>query len=207
MGKDNFWEKLFPVKYDFYRMIGRQAEVSAKVTACLDAWIHDHSGESYRQLLQEAETADQLRFAMESKLIEAFATPFDRQDIYSLSNDMAKIVEYVKSTLLEIEAFEVKTDSVIQTMLQQLTSGTNNLAEAIRLLKEDPLQGQLQIRTIRQVQQRIEDDYRAGMALLFKNPDPMLALKYREVYHHIKDAEVSLGYTADTLHRIIMRLV
>ncbi|AET68580.1 phosphate transport regulator related to PhoU [Desulfosporosinus orientis DSM 765] len=206
MGKENFWEKLFPVKYDFYQMIGMQAEISAKVTASLDAWIRNHSEESYRQLLQEAETADQLRFDMESKLIEAFATPFDRQDIYSLSNDMDKIVEYAKSTLLEIEAFEVKVDSVIQNMLQQLTSGTDNLAEAISLLKEDPLQAQLQIRNIRQVQQSIEEEYRAGMALLFKNPDPMLALIYREVYHHIKDAEVSLGYTADTLHRIIMRL-
>lgn len=207
MRKNDFWERLFPVKRDFYQMIVLQAETSAKVTVYLDAWIRDRSEEDYRQLLQEAETADRLRFDMENKLIEAFATPFDRQDIYSLSNDMDKIVEYAKSTLLEIEAFEVEADSVIQNMVQQLASGMDNLAEAIRLLKEDPLQAQLQIRNIRKVQQCIEEEYRAGMALLFKKPDPMIALKYREVYHHIKDAAVSLGYTTDTLHRIIMRLV
>jgi uncharacterized protein Yka (UPF0111/DUF47 family) len=207
MRKNNFWERLFPTKHDFYQMLRLQAVTSAKVIAYLDSWIRVGSEEDYHQLLCEAENADQLRFEMEDKLIEAFATPFDRQDIYSVSNDMDKIVEYAKSTLLEIEAFEMKADEVIQNMVGELMTGTGNLAEAIGLLKDNPLKAQMQIRNIRNIQQSIEEKYRAGMALMFKNPDLMIALKYREVYHHIKDAQVSLGDTTDTLHRIIMRLV
>ena len=56
---------------------------------------------------------------MEDNLIEAFATPFDRQDIYSLSVEMDRIVEYAKSTLTEMEAFEVVEDSIIHNMVQQ----------------------------------------------------------------------------------------
>jgi uncharacterized protein Yka (UPF0111/DUF47 family) len=163
--------------------------------------------ESYQQLLIEADLADQVRFDMEDKLIEAFATPFDRQDIYSISNDMDKIVEYAKSTLLEITAFEIQVDEVIESMVGPLMTGTEQLAEAIGLLKEKPLQAQAQIRNIRTIQDRIEESYRTGIALLFKKSDPMVVIKYKEIYHHIKDAQASLGHTTDTLHRIIMRLV
>jgi len=205
--KLNFWERLFPVKHDFYKMIGDQAEASSNVVGYLSRWLSSRSQEDYQLLLREAGEADRLRFTMEDNLIEAFVTPFDRQDIYSLSVEMARIVEYAKSTLTEMEAFEVFEDSIIRNMVQQLKGGIDRLSEAIHLLKEDPRSSQAQIGKIRKVQLIIEDEYRAGMVALFNNPDPMQALKYREVYHHIKDAEVYLGYTTDTLHKIVVRVV
>lgn len=207
MRKNGFWERMFPVKRDFYQMIRLQAEASARVTASLECWTNRRSKEEYNQLLQEVETADQLRFDLEDKLIEAFATPFDRQDIYSLSNDMNRIVEYAKSTMLEIEAFEIKTEDIIEQMIHQLVEGTNSLVKAIQLLKDEPIKAQIEIRNIRKIQESMEGEYRAGMALLFQSSDIMKAIKYKEVYHHIKDAAVFLGYTTDTLHRIIMRIV
>jgi len=207
MGKFNFWERLFPVKRDFYKMIGDQAEASTKVVGYLSRWLSSRSDEDYQLLLREADEADLCRFTMEDNLIEAFATPFDRQDIYSLSVEMDKIVEYAKSTLTGMEAFEVLEDSIIQNMVQQLKVGTDQLAEAIQLLKDNPRQSKLQIGEIRRVQVAIEDEYRAGMVALFNSLDPMNALKYREVYHHIKDAEVYLGYTTDVLHKIVVRVV
>jgi len=203
----NFWERLFPKKYDFYEMIRDQAEASSNVVGHLSHWLSSQSEEDFQLLLREVETADRCRFTMEDNLIEAFITPFDRQDIYSLSLEMARIVEYAKSTLTEMEAFEVAADAIIQNMLQQLKEGTDQFVLAIDLLKEDPRKSQIHIRSIRKVQLTIEDEYRAGMVELFKNPDLMYALKYREVYHHIKDAAVHLGYTTDVLHKIVVRVV
>ena len=207
MAKSNFWERLFPVKRDFYKMIGDQAEASKNVVGYLSRWLSSRSEEDYQQVLNQADIADQCRFAMEDNLIEAFATPFDRQDIYSLSIEMDRFIEYAKSTLLEMEAFEMVEDSIIQNMVQQLKTGTDQLVEAIHLLKLEPLKAQIQIGKIRRAQINIEDEYRAGMVTLFNRSDLMQALKYSEVYHHIKDAEVYLGYTADVLHKIIVRVV
>jgi hypothetical protein len=92
-------------------------------------------------------------------------------------------------------------------MVQQLTIGTDQLAEAVKLLKDDPLTAQTQIVTIRKTQLTIEEVYRAGMAELFKSSDLMHAMKYREVYHHIKDAAIHLGYTTDVLHKIVVRVI
>ena len=207
MVKLNFWERLFPVKRDFYKMIGDQAVASTNVVGYLSRWLSSRSEEDYQLLLSEADVADKCRFTMEDNLIEAFATPFDRQDIYSLSVEMDRIVEYAKSTLTEMEAFEVAEDSIIHNMVLQLKVGTDQLVEAIHLLKENPRKSQIHIGKIRKVQFGIEDEYQTGMVALFNSSDPMHALKYREVYHHIKDAEVYLGYTTDILHRIVVRVV
>ncbi|MFZ3131265.1 MAG: DUF47 family protein [Desulfosporosinus sp.] len=207
MAKLNFWERLFPVTRDFYKMIGDQAEATANVVGYLSSWLSSRSEEDYQLLLREADAVDRCRFSMEDHLIEAFATPFDRQDIYSISIEMDRIVEYAKSTLTAMDAFEVVEDSIIHNMVQQLKVGTDQLAEAIQLLKEDPRKSKNKIGIIRKVQCAIENEYRAGMGVLFNSSDAMHALKYREVYHHIKDAEVNLGYTTDVLHKIIVRVV
>jgi len=188
-------------------MIGNQAEASSNVVGHLYRWLSDRSDANFQLLLREAEAADRYRFAMEDNLIEAFVTPFDRQDIYSLSVEMGRVVEYTKSTLTEMEAFNVGTDPIILDMLRQLMEGTDQLVEAIELLKGNPRMSKIQIGHIRRAQLTIEAQYRAGMVDLFNNPDLMHALKYREVYHHIKDAAIHLGYTTDVLHKIVVRVV
>jgi len=53
----------------------------------------------------------------------------------------------------------------------------------------------------------VEQLYRNGMTIIFKTSNPMNAIKYREVYHHIKDASLNLEDTVDIFHRIVVRLI
>jgi uncharacterized protein Yka (UPF0111/DUF47 family) len=207
MVNNNFWDRLFPVKYDFYGMISEQANATANGVKTLYNWTRSRAEKEQLLLFQQADAADQIRFDMENKLIEAFVTPFDRQDIYSLSVEMERIFAYARSTLLEMDAFAVLADATIIEMVQQLSLGTDQLTIAIDLLKEDPLKSQSQIGKIRKVQQAIEGSYRAGMIELFNGADLIHAMKYREVYHHIKDAATHLGYTTDVLHKIVVRMI
>jgi uncharacterized protein Yka (UPF0111/DUF47 family) len=206
MVKGNFWERMFPLKRDFHNMIANQAETTARVVQYLSLWLSSRSEEYYQLLLHEADAADRCRFSMEDHLIEAFATPFDRQDIYSISIEMARIIEYAKSTLLAMDDFQVVEDATIHNMVHHLKEGTDQLAEAIRILKVKPRKSKNKIGRIRKAQYAVENEYRAGMVALFNSHDAMYALKYREVYHHIKDAAVNLGYTTDVLHKIIVRV-
>jgi len=207
MASHKFREGLFPIKRDFYQMISNQVIATTNGVAQLQKWLTSRSVEDYKLLFSQADEADRIRFNMENNLIEAFSTPFDRQDIYSLSVAMARIVEYVKSTLQEMDVFAVSADSTILDMVEQLHSGTDELVEGVKLLKEEPLKSQIQIVKIRQVQLAIDEQYRAGLAELFHSTDVMYAMKYREVYHHIKEAADHLGYTTDVLHKIVVRMI
>lgn len=207
MSSHNFRKRLFPIKRDFYGMIKEQAIATTNAVEKLQNWLNSRSEMDCELLFSQADEADQIRFNMEDNLIEAFATPFDRQDIYSLSIEMARIVEDTKFTQQGMEAFGVQTDSIISNMLEQLKIGTDQLVEAMEGLKDDPLNSKIQIARIRRVQMKIQDQCRTGLVELFKGKDVMHAMKYREVYHHIKDAAVHLGYTTDVLHKIVVRVI
>src|SRR4051794_38051835 len=127
MDRRNVIDRLFPVKYDFYDMLNKQAQVNTLGIGMLYKWLVSRSDVDKDKLLQYADDVDEVRMEMESKLIEAFTTPFDRVDIYSISNEMDKIVEYAKSTLLSMEAFEVMSDATIIKMVEKLKDGTDYL--------------------------------------------------------------------------------
>ncbi|MBU3189592.1 DUF47 family protein [Clostridium bowmanii] len=207
MDKGNILDRFFPDKYDFYEMLTKQAEINAFGVEMLQKWLSSGSDEEKQKLLLYVKEADEGRMIMESKLIEAFTTPFDRADIYSFSITMDKIIKYTKSTLLAMETYEVATDDTITTMVDKLKQGMDFLSESINILKNNPINSQENIIKMRAVNTDIERLYREGMAIIFNTSDSMNAIKHREVYHYIKNASLNLEDTVDIFHRIVIRLI
>ncbi|BCZ48172.1 hypothetical protein psyc5s11_42390 [Clostridium gelidum] len=207
MDKRNIFDRFFPVKYDFYGMLNKQAEFNMLGIHMLHKWLTSRSNNEKEELLRHVKEADEVRLDMESKLIEAFITPFDREDIYSISVEMDKVIEFAKSTLESMEAFDVEPNDVIINMVEKLKEGIDYLFESLKVLESNPIKSQQNIIKMRETYVKVEQLYRDGMSELFKCNDPMHALKQREVYHHIKDASAYLEYTVDIFHRIIVRRV
>lgn len=205
--RTGFWERLFPVERDFYQMLSAQAGATMANVQILERWLTSRSAAEAAQLAAQADELDAMRLNMEAQLIAAFVTPFDRQDIYSFSVEMDRIVESARSTLEEMQSFAVVADPVICSMVQELSAGTALLAQATTTLKKDPQQTQSLIGAIRKAQSSIDSHYRTGMAALLNHEDLRHALKYREVYHHIKDAGSNLGHATDVLHKIVVRIL
>ena len=206
MAKQKFFDRLFPVKYDFYEMLSNQARMNSKGVDTLYRCLTDESGKDSSELIQDVKKADEIRMDMEKNLIQAFSTPFDRGDIYSISVAMDKVIEYAKSTLLSMDAYDVTPNDTIINMIGNLKEGADHFSKSIDCLKTDPLSAEMSIAGIRETHTAIEQLYREGMARVFKSNDPIAAFKQREVYHHIKDASSNLEDAVDILHRIVVRL-
>ena len=205
MSKRNFLDRLFPVKYDFFKLLSRQAEINALTVGVLSSWLRD-GGDGKTSLDSYRKEADQVRMELERNLIAAFSTPFERGDIYSLSVDMNKVNEYTISTFLSMTDFGVSCDGTILKMAEELRTGVTLFQDAVRDLNKNPAAAEGKIPGLRASRSLIEQDYRDGMSALFAGGDPMHALLLREVYHHMKDASANLDYAVDTLHRIIVEL-
>lgn len=207
MGKKRIVDRIFPAKYPFFEMLAQEAEYNELGVASLCNWVACGSCEDKENLLRYVKEADDLRMSLEEKLVEAFSTPFDRGDIYSISVAMDRVIEYAKSTLLSMIAFDVKPDNVITGMLEMLKEGVRYFSASVKSLQSDPHGAEKEIPKIRNTHLIIEELYRDGMKAVFSGDDPMQALKQREVYHHIKDASSNLDESVDILHRIIVRLI
>jgi len=207
MNKRNIIDRIFPVKYKFYEMLYNQAVTNGLGINALCKWVRSPSIDQSDALICYVKQANDVRMNLERDLTQAFSTPFDRGDIYSISVGMHEVLNYAESSLLSMEAFDVKPDAIIISMVEQLKTGVDIFSKSVNDLERHPNKSEQAVVKMRETHIKIEKLYRDGMISVFASKDPMVAIKKREVYHHIKDASSNLEETVDILHRIIVRLI
>ena len=206
-GRHGVLNRFFPSDHDFYGMLGKQAQQTELGVKALIAWLEAGATAEPLDLIREEDKGDQLRLEMERLLTDSFSTPFDQQDIYTISRQMDHILNFSMSTAYEMRAFGVKPDEATMSMARSLLNGAELVSRCVNLLREQPKEAEKLIRRLREYEHEIEKTYVRNMALVFTNDEPIVAMKKREIYHHLKDAGRNLSITVDVLHRIIVGLI
>jgi len=204
--KKGLFEFIFPVEHDFEAMLALQAEKTLESVYTLVQWLKKTPPDEPQQLMQLEMQVDAMRYDLEEKLMASFSTPFDRQDIYSLSRQMDYIVNYSYETAREIFAFGVQPDEAVLGMAESLFKGTKCMAAGVRTMGRDKKRVEELIHSARSAMRTIDDIYIQSMAKLLRTDDPMDAIRKREVYHHLRDAGRALRTTVDILHHAVVGL-
>ncbi|HSQ92835.1 MAG TPA: DUF47 family protein [Methanoregula sp.] len=200
------FSSLFPREYDFHAMLIVQADRTVAGVRLFATWLETVPMSNPVALEEIENEVDQLRHDMEEKLVNSFSTPFDRQDIYSISRQMDYILNFSKDTAKEMYAFGVTSDPYIHAMSGYLLSGTECIARSVRALDGDKARAEGEIRHARDACNALEDRYILGMAVLLKTSDAMQAIRTREIYHHLREAGRAMGNTLDILHNAVIDL-
>lgn len=198
---------LVPPKYDFYGMLIKQAAVTAEGVELMAQWLSAPTTGNFTKLMNLVDEADVVRMRLEEDLIQAFSTPFDRQDIYILSVQMDRILELAKSTAIAVETYDVKPNQMFIAMARYVALGMGELSKATTLLEKDPKEAEGWIDKMRQANVEVANCYRMALAEAFRCGDAMEALKQREVYNELRDASSYMDLTIDNFHKIIVRVV
>jgi uncharacterized protein Yka (UPF0111/DUF47 family) len=103
-------------------------------------------------------------------------------------------------------AFKVAPDPAILSMAQSILEGVILMEKAVRMMQSTLKDVNSLIGDIRKHAHEIEDSYIESMSSLFLQGDAIMAIKKREIYHHLRDAGRNLNSTVDILHRIIMAM-
>lgn len=196
----------FPPKYDFEAMLVEQAERTLAGMEAFTRWMNEETLISPDDLIQTGSEVDLERYKMEARLLEAFSTPFNRQDIYTLSRNMDYILNHAVETAREMYAFGVKPDEHIREMSFALLYGTRHVLEGTRYLGSDKGRVEESIRKGRKHVHAIEDLYIACMAELFQTDDAMEAIKKREIYYHLRGGGKALRMTLYIMHKAVVGL-
>jgi hypothetical protein len=197
---------IFPREYDFEHMLAIQSDRTVEGTEAFIVWLETDPLLNPAELERIETEVDHMRHDMEDKLIRSFSTPFDRQDIYSISRQMDYILNFTKETAKEMYAFDVRPDIPIRSMAKHLCDGAMCLSRGIKKINSDKDLVEEEIRHARDSYHQMEDMYIAGMADLFRTDDAMNALRTREIYHHLRDAGRAMRDTLDILHNAVIDL-
>jgi len=200
------FNRLFPPKYNFFETLCRQAEFTSEGVRRLERWLVERSDKNFDRVLSLVEEADRVRFEMEADLSEAFLTPFSRQDIYTFSVRMSRIIDTAKSTMLSCKVYDCATDSVILGMASSLSRSAKALFDATSMLENNPRHAERLIDNMRYEKSLIIIQYREALAEMFKLQISSDSLKRREIYRELRDVAEHVDIVVDVLHRIVVRL-
>jgi hypothetical protein len=204
--KRNLFDTFFPREHDFESMLAIQSDWTVAGVKTFIEWLGTHPLSNPHELERLENEVDTMRHDMEDKLIQSFSTPFDRQDIYSISRQMDYILNFSKETAKEMYAFGVQPDPTILVMANHLLNGTECISRGIKNLNTDKEAVEQEIRHARDTYNVIEEIYISGMAELLRTHDAMYALRTREIYHHLRDAGRAMRNTLDILHNAVIDL-
>lgn len=199
-------DRLFPTKFDFVGMLQEQAFTVVKGIDALLAWMKSDGSVQDDLLIRIDGALDDSRHKMESALLEAFTTPFDRRDIYSIAHQMGEVSDFIVSTKTEMLSLNIRADESLIGMTKTLRKGMAKFADAIKDVQNDPVKAEGLIREIRKAEHEIENIYIEALKQVMSKGDAIEALRRREIYHHMKDAGRALGQAVDRLHRIIVSI-
>ena len=97
----------------FLKLIHDQASLTLEGLEALKAYLETQSPEASALLNTKEKEADEARRILIDELNKTFVTPFDREDIFSLSRTIDDVLDYAYSTVVEMEILKVESTSYL----------------------------------------------------------------------------------------------
>ena len=170
----------------------------------LDRWP-DH-GELARDIVVCEQDGDRITHDIIQRLNSTFVTPIDREDIYALASALDDIVDFIEEVADFLALYRIEAPmEQAQGLARILHQSSRAVAEAIPRL-----------RTFRDIHHytveinRLENDgdrlLREALASLFERGiDPMLVIRWKDIFERLEDAIDATETTAHILEGIVIK--
>lgn len=162
------------------------------------------------QRIRELEhAADDLARQALDRLDRTFITPFDREDIHALIEELDDIVDSIdflskRFTLYHFDRmesdFQKQTDVLVRAVTT-LNSAVHHLRNSRKMAAFAP-----DLKAIGQLEKEGDDNNHAAVSRLFsKGSDPLEVMKWKEFYDRIETAIDGCEDVGNTIERIVLK--
>ena len=170
----------------------------------LEQWP-DH-GELGRDIVVCEQEGDRITHDIIQRLNSTFVTPIDREDIYALASALDDIVDFIEevSDFLALYRIEAPMDQATE-LARILHQSARALAGAIPRLRtfEDIHHYTIEVNRLENDGDRV---VRQALASLFERGiDPLLVIRWKDVFERLEDAIDSTETTANILEGIVIK--
>jgi len=176
----------------FHKLIQEQASITYDGVKLLVKYFETQDGEIAEQLALKEKEADEVRRILIDELNRTFVTPFDREDIFSLSRSIDDVIDYADSTVSEMVVLKVKPTPYMLRIATLLKEAAYEIYQAVQRLQKNPTVAIDHAQRAKALENRVEGVYREAIADLFSGPEDLHhvveMLKMREVYRHLSNA-------------------
>jgi uncharacterized protein len=167
----------------------------------------EHNYEEYSQRIKRLEHAcDELTHTISTKLNKSFITPFDREDIYTMSSALDDIVDLIDDAARAIIIFDVRN---IRDYAQDIAVVLEKMAEQLQAIVstlQKPKNITQRLVEIHRLENDGDDIYHAAIAELFREEsDPLTVLKWKDIYEKLEAAVDRCENVANIIESVIIK--
>ena len=203
--------KLFPREIDFFEIFDRASTNLTKATSLLVSLMEnfDNIEARAKEIYEVEQDGDILTHEIMKKLNKTFLTPIDREDLHALASRLDDILDLIWGAVDRMAVFKLK-ESIPEAVLmsKHLHLTTEVIHKAIKKLKEKNYSHmQEHCIEINRLENRVDRDFRDALGKLFDDfyDNPVLIIKWKEIYEHIEDATDRCEDVADILESIALK--
>ena len=196
----------------FYDLLEAQAEAAHKTAMAFHSLTED-----FGQAEQVAETvkrlendADNLTHELVNKADAKFITPLDKGDMHGLSQALDNITDTLESAVARIWLYQVKTLRpdlpALTERLVSITQATREGVAFLRHMKDHEALAPLLVR-IHGLENENDQLYRHALGALLNEPgaDPIMVIKWKEIYDRIEIVADECEKVADILESLVVK--
>jgi len=193
----------------FQKLIEQQAALAYEGMKLLVKYLETPNPDIAEELSLKEKEADEVRRILIDELNRTFVTPFDREDIFSLSRTIDDVVDYADTTVSEMAVLNVKPTAFMQRIASLLKDAAYEINHAVVRLPKHPNVAIDHAQRAKALENRVEGVYREAIADLFSGPEDVHhiveMLKMREVYRHLSNAADRGDEAANVIADIVVK--
>ncbi|HYA31651.1 MAG TPA: DUF47 family protein [Thermodesulfovibrionales bacterium] len=202
--------KIFPKEIDFFEIFDKAASNLTKATSLLVSLMEnfDNLEARAKEIYEVEQDGDMLTHDIMKKLNRSFITPIDREDIHALASRMDDILDLVWGGVDRMIVFKIAapTREAVE-LAKDLHQTTEVLQKTIKELRaKNYSHVQEHCIEINRLENRIDRTFRDALGKLFDDmKDPLLIIKWKEIYEHLEDASDRCEDVANVLEGIVLK--
>jgi predicted phosphate transport protein (TIGR00153 family) len=202
--------KIFPKEIDFFEIFDKAASNLTKATSLLVSLMEnfDNLEARAKEIYEVEQDGDMLTHDIMKKLNRTFITPIDREDIHALASRMDDILDLVWGGVDRMIVFKIAapTQEAVE-LAKDLHQTTEVLQKTIKELRaKNYSHVQEHCIEINRLENRIDRTFRDALGKLFDDmKDPLLIIKWKEIYEHLEDASDRCEDVANVLEGIVLK--
>jgi predicted phosphate transport protein (TIGR00153 family) len=192
--------------FDFFARASSNAVDIAQLGTQLFERFPQDGAELIHRIKEHEHTGDELTRAIVIQIHNVAVTPFDRDDIFRLAGAIDDVCDFVDETADRLGAWGVS----------EVPGGARALAGVIlrqAILLDEAVQcldgfrdSSRQLSGLRSLEKEGDRLFRDGVGALFRSgADPLMVIRWKDIYEGLEEAVDACEYAADVLEAILVK--
>lgn len=209
---DNLIQALIPKDKKFFTMFEKATSNLVTISKVLVELANASSPERRMELAKEIDDlehlGDQFSHSIFSELAATFITPFDREDIHSLTSAIDDIVDHIHGASKRIILYKFERISpAMQKLSELILHGSEELHKAVcelRNMKNVSVMREACVR-INSIENHADDIFDMAVAQLFEEKSAVEIIKTKEVLQTLETATDKCEDAANVIESIMIK--